>query len=276
MCCDTLPGCAHPYLSRSDYLSCNLDRSSRIEHLKVSASYPVPALLHVCRVAREEARKVYTPMNSRVLFGGQKYREAYFNTLYDSFHICGRSWDDVKVLVDFAIKINCDRPLRPDVQRDLNGLLLIRNLIVDFNIFAEVPVQVWAGFRKLERLTISFIPCNYIRYFCHDGTEEDHELYLEAPEPNTILDEHAKWIVHAATESFQNVEIDKSNTWKPPQLSAIVSRKKEDYIEGYDDDNWYEDAKKKMETTVGNIQDLISTFNPTERALKVQDDAARD
>jgi hypothetical protein len=213
--------------------------------------------------------------------GGRKYREAYFNTLYDSFYICGRSWDDVKVLVDFAVKINCDRPLRPDVQRDLNGLLEIRNLIVDFNVFAEVPVQVWAEFRKLERLTISFSPWDYISDSGHDGTEDDDELYLEAPKPDTILDKHAKWIIDAATKSFQNIEIDKTTTWKAPQLSAMVSREKvdpddsEDEVDpdpeddsDYDDDNWYEEAKEKMATTVGNIQNLISKFNPIQRHRK--------
>jgi len=223
-------------------------------------------------------------MNSRSRFGGQKYCEIYFNTLNDSFHICGRSWGDVKVLVDFAIKINCDRPLRSDVQRDLNGLLEIRNLIVDFNIFAEVPVQVWAEFRKLERLTISFSPWDYISDSGHDWTEDDDVLYLEAPKPDTILDKHAQWIVDAATKSFQKVEIDKSTNWKPPQLSAMVSREKvdpddsEDEVDpdpeddsDYDDDNWYEKAKEKMEKmerTIGNIQNLISKFNPRQRHKK--------
>ncbi|KAF8861220.1 hypothetical protein BDZ45DRAFT_776448 [Acephala macrosclerotiorum] len=80
-------------------------------------------------------------------------------------------WDQHKVLVDLLLKRNTTRPLGKGVQEDIERLWARRNLILDLRIFAAIPVDLWAEFTHVERLTIALSPKEFV------GEFEDERVY---------------------------------------------------------------------------------------------------
>ncbi|KUJ13226.1 uncharacterized protein LY89DRAFT_155145 [Mollisia scopiformis] len=124
-----------------------------------SENRDVPSVLHICRESRSVAQQVYTLMPLDMLEGREK--RAYFNTLYDFFFIGatnGETWTSFLILVDMVIKLNSSRPLRPQIQKDVEIFQNIRHLTVDFEVFATARARVWAEFPLLAHIVICSSP----------------------------------------------------------------------------------------------------------------------
>jgi hypothetical protein len=208
------------------YFSYELEGSSRIKR-DSSRSWdpkPVPTVLHVSRDSRMVAQKIYTRLcfSKYSSAGAHPDREAYINTLYDSFYIGHKEWSDFKILVDMSTKLNTTRPLHKLVQRDLKRFQNIRFFIVDFNIFGAAPPRIWAEFNKLDKLTIAIYPHKTI-------SNPERPPYTDEPSfirPHRCYT-HGKrvvWLHQAALDLLQSVKDHDVPQWKIPDVEVVVRR----------------------------------------------------
>ncbi|KAE8443656.1 hypothetical protein EG329_001514 [Mollisiaceae sp. DMI_Dod_QoI] len=157
----------------------------------------------------------------------------YFATLYDKFYMGGR-WDQYKVLVDMLIEKNTSRPLLSGVKADLERLRSIQHLIVDLDIFAAVPVDLWAEFPRLESLTIA-LDREYL-----DPYDVADTLYLIKPKKGTRLGNRAEWLYEKALISLKAAREKHPFQWRIPKIDVVAQLTNisaEDGIEEYDSDD---------------------------------------
>lgn len=135
-------------------------------------------------------------------------------------------WSEFKVLVDLLIKCNTTRTLRPSVQRELNGILNVKHVGLDFNVFAGAPARIWAEFAKLETLTILFYPYDAITD--SDITDGEYSyssiklpLNYTTVQVCTRLGRRAEWIYKSAKRAFDAVKIDLPK-WNVPKIRVVV------------------------------------------------------
>lgn len=62
------------------------------------------------------------------------------------------SWYNSQILVDLLISLNTTRPLPEPARTDVQKLQQIKYLQVDFNIFADLPIRMWAELYQLKGL----------------------------------------------------------------------------------------------------------------------------
>ncbi|KUJ17298.1 uncharacterized protein LY89DRAFT_733158 [Mollisia scopiformis] len=239
-----------------------------------------PVLLHVCQASRMVVLKVYTPM-PRVAPNHPDAMQ-YLNTLYDRFYIGGQdSWTDHQLLVDILIRLNSTRPLPKTVQDNMERLLKIRFLLVDFHVFAALPVKIWAEFEQLEKFTIVMYP------YDETGEWENTPGYSPFPEFVNVTQRskygrRAEWILKSARESFEAVKRSDIPKWTIPQLDTVLRTIEDNDLAGNledssdpnsdpedeenDDSRWYQQAARLLVHDVPrtNIKQLKKVHHPSE------------
>ncbi|KAE9364604.1 hypothetical protein N431DRAFT_421711 [Stipitochalara longipes BDJ] len=186
---------------------------------------PFPNILHVCRTSRVEVMKVYTQMSTSTSVYINSYINVkpYINTLYDSFYMGEKEWDQFKILIDLVVKENTTQPLRPAVQTDLDALLNIRFLMVDLNIFGAAPINLWANFPKLEKLSIIFYPFEETTVVVGEQLRNFTPEFVK-PQRGSWHGKRAEWIVNLASKSIEKAKAEAVPDWKVPKLEALVRR----------------------------------------------------
>jgi 2EXR family len=205
--------------------------------------WPLSSILHTCHQSRAVALNIYTCLAAKKTLEVRPSQEAYFNTLYGSFYMGYEPWNDFKILVDIIIKLNTTRPLRTDVQKDMERLRNIRNLIVDLNIFGAVPACVWAEFPKLEKLTIAFYGYGTISEKEPGGDER--ELVFKKPQSGKYR-KRSDWVVTAATKTLKAAKRSVMAEWKLPTVEAVLRRVDADEYNVVDSDSEDEDLDQNI------------------------------
>ncbi|KUJ11221.1 uncharacterized protein LY89DRAFT_674557 [Mollisia scopiformis] len=128
-------------------------RLEEIKHMLV--------ILQVCQTSRMAALEVCSVLQSckRDFKAYSTHYLRYYATRYDKFALKG-SWYDHKFLVDILAN-TIDEPPSIHFVAEENSFLSIQRLIVDLNIFAKFPLDLWAQFYNLRSLTISMLPDDF-------------------------------------------------------------------------------------------------------------------
>lgn len=193
----------------------------------------------------------------------EKYGQPrYFNNLHDEFYIGGEpSWTRFQVLVDMFIRLNSSRSLPRRARLDVEKLSEIRNLRVDLNVFASMPIHFWAGFTKLEKLTL--VLYSYDEFGEHEDVSFDpHPNFVRVKQPSKHGG-RAEWVLNYVREAFHAAKNDLPQ-WTIPQLDVLhrfaellndfeleladdqYNTESDAEEEEYDDSGWYREAGARM------------------------------
>ncbi|CZT50839.1 uncharacterized protein RSE6_11903 [Rhynchosporium secalis] len=245
----------------------------------------IPAILQVCHLSRLLSEKVYTRMRC---YGKKAVRtwdsEGYFNTLYDDFYFGEHSWESFKILIDVVSQQNTTRQLKTKVQRDMNRLLKIRNLFIDFRILVDAPISIWAEFANLTKITIVTYP---LIQFNRDIPRSDEKLAFVKAQKGTLFGNYAAWVRKVVSAALEKVK-SKHPEWNVPKVEALVRKLGGDsdgmLVESWTDDLaeykradmkvewctvsensiWYERARIRLKSTIApaDIEELMTAFHP--------------
>lgn len=238
-----------------------------IEEYLPTGRRTVPSVLQICRESRSVAQQVYTRMALSTY--DATHQEIYVNTLYDKFFIGGlhgKSWKSYMILVDLFIKLHSSRPLRRQIQRDVEKLQNIRFLTVEFNIFATAPARLWAEFPKLEQIVIAIFPYATISDFEPRSSRHHTRFKSIRPQRGTMYGKRAAWLVEHAEKALNKVKADDVPQWNIPRIEVVMRKTGEEiddeiveewtddpveYSDEDDDDStWYAQAEAKMNRAI--------------------------
>ncbi|CZT02196.1 uncharacterized protein RCO7_11063 [Rhynchosporium graminicola] len=105
----------------------------------------------------------------------------------------------------------------------------IHVLKVNFTIFGALPVEVWASFPTLEKLSIIIYPYDEIRELEHT---QCYELRFIKPQRGSIHGNRAGWVLRHTKLALGAVDAVKYSTWPMPEIEVLVRKagKKEDRL----------------------------------------------
>ncbi|PVH74907.1 hypothetical protein DL98DRAFT_575367 [Cadophora sp. DSE1049] len=194
-----------------------LKGSSRIRHdlrdSPVKSTYP--SVLRICRDSRAVGLSTFKLFKLDVGC-------AWIPVAYDLFYIGGDGWKKFKLLIDCLIRENTTRKQDPVVCEDLDKLLRIRHLIVDFNVFAAAPPTIWTHFTDLATLTVAFRPTLSIdQRPVQDAFGPPENPRFITPHISNKYGIRASWILGAANRKLRTVLEDRPK-WKIPHVDVTV------------------------------------------------------
>ncbi|XMA09769.1 hypothetical protein WAI453_002560 [Rhynchosporium graminicola] len=175
----------------------------------------------------------------------------------------------------------------------------IHVLKVNFTIFGALPVEVWASFPTLEKLSIIIYPYDEIRELEHT---QCYELRFIKPQRGSIHGNRAGWVLRHTKLALGAVDAVKYSTWPMPEIEVLVRKagKKEDrLVDAYwtddvetfkkakgwdsdaeedvdhdsdeynDEDCWYPQAKAVMKhhVSIDDIKKLKHYYLPSRRSV---------
>lgn len=190
-------------------------------------SYDRPvSTLNTCRGSREVAQRLMTEM-AVITFNDddedpERKSLRYINTLHNIFVFTSSLWWRFKIFVDLLNKTNLSTPFSSLLQQDLDSYTNIRQINVDFNIFAGVPAIVWSNFPKLEVLTIGFRPFQNIDK--RDGITNSYlefELSFVKLLKGGPFEKRARWLHTAVTNLLEATRAEVPG-WVLPKVSIGV------------------------------------------------------
>lgn len=187
-------------------------------------SRKTPVCLQVCRTSRQEALKAFIPIRGSTYDSFQHQtpkntRIAYFNAQASAFYFGRNHWSNFHLLVQLMAKSNLPGKEICPCYRELTR---IQSLVVDLNIFGELPVKLWAEFPELKKLVVVFFPFHHLSN--SNGINcirRVQQPVLKIPRKDSILGIRASKIHKAATEAFENLK-QKLPAWETPEIQVKV------------------------------------------------------
>ena len=287
-----------------------LEGSSQLWVIRVDADHEIPMdmeelpiVFQICSDSRKIGQEIFAELPFVHWLNMGKISKMYFHTRYDSIYLGeqkygGYTWSEFKILVDLLLKQHTTRSFKPAVQREMEEFRKIRNLIVDLNVFAGAPLNLWAEFPKLEQLTIAFYPFDqvYQPEAPIDTSLKDHPGFI-VPKAGSKYATRAAWILQSVTASLERVVRKDLPGWKIPKIKVLVrstwdlqldnavqhglpmpidqgadETDGQDQKEEDDDSAWYESAARAMtyHVPIEEIKRLKHKFLPSRRVDRLE------